>query len=392
MKHTTIILAFIFSFLSCKPEADFSNPPVIESINFTENNTWVGTIKENEILVVLPYQTNLKNLTPNIKFSSNAQLIPASGVSQDFSKPVYYTLIAENGHKVIYKVTISTEPQPAPTLASISKDTLEAGLDLEIKGKDFGNFPPDVSVNLIASTNEATLIPHKLIDSSKIIISTPINLKIGDYKIKVSIKKLEVIYNKTLNISYPSPRILETSKNNILSNDTLWLKAEYIATSYKYAALFKNTKGTFQIPSSNRKSDMLGFIPNDLEGDFSVFIKNTSENKISRTENITVKIFDAQKPYVGSIISTKASFKKSESLVFSTINFESKPYRFYQVNIFNSEQTFVLNGVYENNKLTVTLPSNIRDGKYSLSFLLTNPTLNLSYSLYTDLELLINSL
>ncbi len=50
--------------------------------------------------------TNVTNLTPTIEISESASIDPASGVSQDFTNPVDYTVTAQNGDEQIWVVTV----------------------------------------------------------------------------------------------------------------------------------------------------------------------------------------------------------------------------------------------------------------------------------------------
>ncbi len=49
------------------------------------------------ITVNVPFETDITNLTPEIEISAGASVSPASGVAQDFSSPVEYTVTAEDG-------------------------------------------------------------------------------------------------------------------------------------------------------------------------------------------------------------------------------------------------------------------------------------------------------
>lgn len=66
----------------------------------------VGVIDESSKTVTLdfPGGADVTNLTPFIKVSTYATIDPASGVAQDFSEPVYYTVTAFNGSSVQYRV------------------------------------------------------------------------------------------------------------------------------------------------------------------------------------------------------------------------------------------------------------------------------------------------
>ncbi|HEX3038962.1 MAG TPA: leucine-rich repeat protein, partial [Caproiciproducens sp.] len=59
------------------------------------------------IAVTVPYGTNVTALTPVIGVSKNASVSPASGIAQNFEKPVTYTVTAQNGDKQDYVVTVT---------------------------------------------------------------------------------------------------------------------------------------------------------------------------------------------------------------------------------------------------------------------------------------------
>jgi hypothetical protein len=66
-----------------------------------------GVIDEQEktILVVVPFGTDVTNLTPTI-VHTGASITPASGTPQDFTNPVVYTVTAEDGTTAQYMVTV----------------------------------------------------------------------------------------------------------------------------------------------------------------------------------------------------------------------------------------------------------------------------------------------
>ncbi len=65
-----------------------------------------GIIKDSIITIKMPQGTNLASLTPTLLISPRASVWPASGVAQDFTGSVTYTVTAENGtSKKRYHVT-----------------------------------------------------------------------------------------------------------------------------------------------------------------------------------------------------------------------------------------------------------------------------------------------
>ena len=70
-----------------------------------------GVIDEvaRKIDFVLPAETDVTQLVPTIEVSEGATVEPASGVAQDFTNPVTYTVTAQNGTTAVYTVTVVVE-------------------------------------------------------------------------------------------------------------------------------------------------------------------------------------------------------------------------------------------------------------------------------------------
>ncbi len=63
------------------------------------------TISGSKIMVIMPIGTSISSLAPVITYTG-ASISPASGVSQNFTEPVAYTVTAENGSTLAYSVSI----------------------------------------------------------------------------------------------------------------------------------------------------------------------------------------------------------------------------------------------------------------------------------------------
>ena len=70
-----------------------------------------GLIDEvaRRISFVLPAETDVTQLVPTIEVSEGATVEPASGVAQDFTNPVTYTVTAQNGTTAAYTVMVIVE-------------------------------------------------------------------------------------------------------------------------------------------------------------------------------------------------------------------------------------------------------------------------------------------
>ena len=69
-----------------------------------------GSISGNNIKVTVPFGTNVTALVPAINIKKGASISPPSGVPQDFTSPVIYTVTAEDS--AIYNFTVTVIPLP----------------------------------------------------------------------------------------------------------------------------------------------------------------------------------------------------------------------------------------------------------------------------------------
>ncbi len=88
------------------------------------------------IAITVPFGTNVTALVPTI-IHSGASVSPISGVAQDFTLPVTYTVTAQDNSTKAYvvSVSISTAPIPTPTPTPDNKDYFEH-LKLSFDSKD----------------------------------------------------------------------------------------------------------------------------------------------------------------------------------------------------------------------------------------------------------------
>jgi uncharacterized lipoprotein YddW (UPF0748 family) len=101
--------------LSCKKNEDpiVKSERLIESFTFDATTPAAAGVVDNEtgaVRVTVPFGTDLKKLTPTIVVSAEATVDPASGVVQDFSKFVIYTVTASNGAKKVYTAVVTIGP------------------------------------------------------------------------------------------------------------------------------------------------------------------------------------------------------------------------------------------------------------------------------------------
>lgn len=118
------------------------------------------TITNKEVKLMVKRGEDITAITPHFTLSQGATINPASGVVQDFTNPVTYTVTAENKtNSKEYKVSVllvGKEPQPANSEANI--------LEVRIEGVELVKEPviTDTEVKLtVEKGNDITaVVPH----------------------------------------------------------------------------------------------------------------------------------------------------------------------------------------------------------------------------------------
>jgi hypothetical protein len=108
----------------------------ITAFSFPEG---AGVITGTNIAVTVPFGTNRNGLTPTIVLSGGT-VSPLSGVAQNFTSPVIYTVTAADASTKVYTVTVTVAPDPAKSITA------------------FGFVSPAVT-GVISGTNIAVTVP-----------------------------------------------------------------------------------------------------------------------------------------------------------------------------------------------------------------------------------------
>lgn len=110
-KFSVVLLFVIFSCSSGDSEGEAGVPLNNLSLitRFELANGEIGAINNTDNTIfgrdIGPNQ-DITNVTPIIAVSAGATVVPASGVSQDFTNPITYTVTAEDGSTTNYVVTV----------------------------------------------------------------------------------------------------------------------------------------------------------------------------------------------------------------------------------------------------------------------------------------------
>ncbi|MBI9059449.1 MAG: DUF5018 domain-containing protein [Labilibaculum sp.] len=168
MNHLSILLFLLFSITlaGCDKEDRKSSEMDILAFSFDQLNPNVhAEINGNSILLVVPYGTDVNQLAASIELSDKASISPNTNVKQDFSKPVTYTVTAEDGQTQTYTVEVEVIKNTERDILSFVFNELDpfvtAAIDSEtiyaevVYGTDLTNLAPTVEIS-----SDATILPE----------------------------------------------------------------------------------------------------------------------------------------------------------------------------------------------------------------------------------------
>ena len=159
MKNLIKIAFALFAFALLMPACDVLEEPFIEGVEnekmilIFEVDDVVGMVDEDAKTVRLdfPEGTDVSHLTPTIVVSTYATVSPASGVPQDFTEPVCYTVKAANGTTAQYWVEAFVH----------DADNEKSILSFVIDGRegDINEIAKEVEVMMPEGTDVTQLVP-----------------------------------------------------------------------------------------------------------------------------------------------------------------------------------------------------------------------------------------
>jgi len=166
-KFMVVMLAFTAMLTSCSKE---SSEKQIKSFKFESPEVQAVINEEAKTIVAtFPAGTDVTALVPIITVSEKAVVSPVSGVPQDFTSPVKYTVTAEDGSTVEYTVTVNVDKSAEKAILSFkfAMPEIEATITEDAKtimavvpfGTDVTALVPIITVSEKATVNPASGTP-----------------------------------------------------------------------------------------------------------------------------------------------------------------------------------------------------------------------------------------
>jgi uncharacterized lipoprotein YddW (UPF0748 family) len=162
MRQLLILLFTLLFFAAC--EKGSSENKILQIAVKEDSNASITIDSEkNTVQIAVNKSLSLNALTLNFAISPLSKISPTTGIAQDFSNPVQYTVTAENGDKRIYTITISNLSDEKKIVSATSGSTLNPSTGV-INGTNltisipFGIDPKILAVNATLSVG-ATASP-----------------------------------------------------------------------------------------------------------------------------------------------------------------------------------------------------------------------------------------
>ena len=169
MKKPFVLLLFsLLLACSSKPETPLRKGNTIRLFQLDINgDIFNGRIdQENNSISFDLYGAEVRSLTPTIEISEGARVSPSSGVTQDFSEDVFYTVTSENQEQRRYRVIVNNTPFSSENAIlnfeiEIDGETVQARVDENLKEIAFESGSYDISALApqIVLSDRATISP-----------------------------------------------------------------------------------------------------------------------------------------------------------------------------------------------------------------------------------------
>lgn len=264
-----------------------SNENSILSFTFAGLNPKVeGKVDEvsKTVSLLVPYGTDVKELVPTVAISKNATVSPASDVKQDFSKPVTYTVTAEDGSKKDYAVTVSVGKSSENSIANFKF----AGLNPVVEGT-IDEAGKKIMLTVPCGTNVKELVPSFVISNGataspasdvKQDFSNPVNYTVTAEDGKTKVYEVTVVLQQCFESKITGFKFDDLALTGDVDEATheIKFKVPFGTNIKELAPSIALSDGATVVPASGEKQD------------FSNPVTYTVTSKDGKTQTYTVSI------------------------------------------------------------------------------------------------------
>ena len=124
------LMPFFIFILACGGDDEpKSKEAKISKFQFTTDGSKPATIKGTNITYTFPYGANVTNLKASITISDKATISPKPEEARSYTKPVKFTVIAEDGTTQEYTVTVSVAKNPEAQIKTFTLNGKKVTVD-----------------------------------------------------------------------------------------------------------------------------------------------------------------------------------------------------------------------------------------------------------------------
>ena len=378
-KYALILLMFTLGCSSSNDDPNPSNPTKssaksIVTFKFSGlSPEVVGTLTEadKKISITVPNGTPLNALVPSIVISDKATISPATGIAQNFTSPVKYTVTAEDATTQDYTVTVTQSTTATFTISAVLVTTVPQDGVLHISGTNFG----DKANNKVSITNTSTNLTTEMAavgssSETNLFFIIPTNQPVGTYKVTVVIGSQSKVIPETITVIMASPNITSVDPTVLIRGNDIVITGKYFQESGNVVNLKKsgtNSNTVLHPAIVSETSTSIKCTISDLVDPADYTLSVVSNGKESfYSSNITVQI-SPDAPVITSF--DDSSYKLGETITITGRNLKKTGFA-TNINFtpFTSGVTTIRSGVpnADGTQLTFVLPLDFTTGTYTL--------------------------
>ncbi len=254
-----------------------------------------GVIDEDEhtIELTVPYGTNVTALIPTIAITGDT-VSPESGVEQDFTNPVVYTVTAADSSTQSYTVTVTIGENPFAVTkvkfrdgSGSSKTTSKTKIALDFSGID------NATEFIISRSADFSGASWQTIDDSA---NVTIKKKSGKQKFYIKFRDADgvesQIFTKTLQYSV-SKRVLKVSKSRVSKGEILVESGKNFSKNSEVVLYFSKPGGGYYPPktvtTSKKGAFSVSYRVNNPPGSYDWYAFDKKTNKTTKKLKYTIK-------------------------------------------------------------------------------------------------------